>query len=100
MRARSTDFWGPGIAVLVVSLAGTGLLRGEEPKSADLAANVDKLFEKVSGPDVAGCSVGVIHHGKLVYSKGFGSANLEYKVPNTPQTVFETASFSKSFTCV
>ncbi len=40
-----------------------------------------------------------MNRGQLIYSKGFGSANLEYQVPNTPQTVFEVCSFSKSLTC-
>jgi CubicO group peptidase (beta-lactamase class C family) len=36
----------------------------------------------------------------VIYSKGFGSANLEYLAPNTPQTVFDMMSFSKSMTSV
>src|SRR5262245_34824739 len=87
-----------GSVLFLTSLAMCVPVLGEDQAAADLAAKVDGLFEKVNRRDVAGCSVGVVHHGKLVYSKGFGSANLEYQVPNTPQTVFETASFSKTFT--
>src|SRR5688500_11981444 len=67
---------------------------------SDFVPQVDELLAKHNRTDVPGCAVGIIHHGELVYSKGFGSANLEYEVPNTPQTLFETASFSKSFTCL
>jgi CubicO group peptidase (beta-lactamase class C family) len=41
-----------------------------------------------------------VHRGQVIYSKGFGSADLEYQAPNTPQTVFDVMSFSKSLTCV
>ena len=67
---------------------------------ADFTARVDGLFAKWNRRDSPGCAVGIVHRGQVIYSKGFGSANLEYRVPNTPQTVFEVASFSKSLTCV
>lgn len=66
----------------------------------ELAAQIDGLLARHNRPDAPGCAVGIVQHGGLVYSKGFGSADLEHQVANTPQTVFETASFSKSFTCV
>lgn len=34
----------------------------------------------------------------IVYEKGFGYANAEYNIPNTPQTKFRIASITKSFT--
>lgn len=68
-------------------------------KPDELAARVDELFSKWNDPDVPGCAVGIVRQGKLIYSKGFGSANLDYDVPNSPQTIFEIASASKSFTC-
>jgi CubicO group peptidase (beta-lactamase class C family) len=44
--------------------------------------------------------VAVIQHGKLVYEKGYGLANLEYDVPVTPQTIYHVASVSKQFTAM
>ena len=35
--------------------------------------------------------------GDLVYSRGYGYANLDYGIPNTPQTVFDVASVTKQF---
>ena len=77
------------------------VLSNEPPQgiSAELTARVDRLFAKWNRLDSPGCVVGIIKDGELAYSKGFGSANLEYRIPNTPQTVFETASFTKSLTC-
>src|SRR5262249_25000666 len=90
------------IALLIATGSTCGPAIGEEsPASlpADLTVRVDGLFAKWNRPDSPGCAVGIVHRGQLIYSKGFGSANLEYGVPNTPQTVFEVASFSKSLTC-
>jgi CubicO group peptidase (beta-lactamase class C family) len=35
---------------------------------------------------------------QLVYSKGYGLANMEYNIANTPETIFHMASVSKQFT--
>ena len=65
------------------------VLSDEPPQgiSAELTAQVDRLFAKWNRLDSPGCAVGIIKRGKLVYSKGFGSANLEYRIPNTSQTM-------------
>lgn len=59
---------------------------------------VDQLFAQWARPESPGSSIAVIQSGKVIYSKGYGSANLEYGVPNTPATVFHLASVSKQFT--
>ena len=38
--------------------------------------------------------------GRVVYSKGFGYANFEWKIPNTPATRFRIGSVTKPFTAV
>ncbi len=74
-------------------------LAGEAaPLSDGLATKVDQLFAEWSQTDLPGCSVGIVRDGELVYAKGFGTANLDYEVPNSPRTVFEIGSFSKAFT--
>lgn len=40
----------------------------------------------------------VAHEGKVLLRKGYGYANLEHLVPNTPETKFEIASLTKAFT--
>jgi CubicO group peptidase (beta-lactamase class C family) len=37
-------------------------------------------------------------NGELVFEKAFGLADLEFNVPNTPQTIFESGSVAKQFT--
>jgi CubicO group peptidase (beta-lactamase class C family) len=63
-----------------------------------MAHAVDKLFAQWTGPDSPGASIAIIQNGKIIYSQGYGAANLEYGVPNSPATVFPLASVSKQFT--
>ena len=89
------------IAVLALCLAAPCVAGAEPeatPSTAPMAHAVDQLFAQWAGPDSPGASIAIIQNGKIVYSQGYGSANLEYGVPNTPATVFHLASVSKQFT--
>jgi len=59
---------------------------------------VDDLFKKWDNLTSPGAAIGIIQNGELVYSKGYGLANLEHNIPNSPQTAFSIASNSKQFT--
>lgn len=59
---------------------------------------VDKLFKAYDKPNTPGAVLAIVKDGQVVYRKGYGMANLEYAIPNTPSTVFHIASISKQFT--
>ncbi|HUR54431.1 MAG TPA: serine hydrolase domain-containing protein [Gemmataceae bacterium] len=61
-------------------------------------AKVDALFAAWNKPTTPGLAVAIVRDGEVVYSKGFGSANLELAVPITPRTSFNIGSTSKQFT--
>ncbi|CAM1364050.1 conserved exported protein of unknown function [Tenacibaculum soleae] len=61
-------------------------------------SKIDAIFSKWNKPNSPGGSVGVIKDGKLIFTKGYGMANLDYNIPNGPETVFTIASTSKQFT--
>jgi CubicO group peptidase (beta-lactamase class C family) len=58
------------------------------PVEGPMAHAVDQLFAQWAGPDSPRASIAIIQNGKIVYSQGYGAANLEYGVPNSPATVF------------
>jgi CubicO group peptidase (beta-lactamase class C family) len=71
-----------------------------ERTSEDLAAKIDVYMQarvKYSATKFSG-SILVAKDGNAVYEKGFGIANREYDIPNSPQTRFRLASVSKQFT--
>ena len=73
----------------------------QDPHAGSITGNdnpvVDALFESWNMPGSPGCALAVARDGTLVYSRGYGYANLDYDIPNTPQTVFDIASITKQF---
>lgn len=61
-----------------------------------LAANSQELKGKKIRP--TGFSVAVAVNGRVVWAQGYGFADLEQKVPVTPETKFRIGSVSKSLT--
>jgi CubicO group peptidase (beta-lactamase class C family) len=68
------------------------------PQTPDFAPRVDAVFAPLDKKDSPGCALAVVQHGKIVYKRGYGMANLDYNLPNTPATNFYIASSSKQFT--
>jgi CubicO group peptidase (beta-lactamase class C family) len=64
----------------------------------EISVQIDALFKNYNGPDIPGAVVMVVREGKVVYSKGYGLANVEQKIPCTTSTNFRLASVSKQFT--
>lgn len=87
--------------VLLAQEAGQSAKTGQSQEGtleSSITARVDKIFEKWNKPDSPGCAVGVLREGRLVYSRGYGMADLEHRIPITPSTIFNLASVSKEFT--
>lgn len=59
---------------------------------------IDSLFKTWDNNDSPGCAVGIVRNDSLIYTKGYGMANLEYGIAITPETIFHMASVSKQFT--
>lgn len=86
---------------LILPLAGLACAdAGREDPSAgavELAA-LDAVFADYSASDGPGCAFAVSRDGQQVMARAYGMANLEWDLPNTPETVFEPGSVSKQFT--
>jgi len=70
-------------------------------KVAATESAVDQIFRVYAERQhLPGFVYGVVVDGNLVYSSGFGLANLEEQIPADPRSLFRIASMSKSFTAV
>lgn len=49
---------------------------------------------------IPGLQIAVVQKGKIVFSKSYGIANLQYSVPVTPKSIFQINSCTKAFTGV
>ncbi len=83
------------LAVLALVFAPLVCAQGANESTS---STVDAVFSAYAKPDSPGCALGVVRDAKLIYSRGYGLANLEYGLPLTTTTVFDIGSTSKQFT--
>jgi CubicO group peptidase (beta-lactamase class C family) len=86
----------------MISRVIASLMLALVPAGASFAQNVDPRMDQivqsyVSNKQFMG-SVLVARGNDVVFSKGYGSANLEWDVPDTPSTKFRIGSVTKQFT--
>jgi CubicO group peptidase (beta-lactamase class C family) len=87
------------LAVILAATFGVVLtLSSTLASDNDNEKRVDRIFAAYNKPNSPGCAIGVIKDGKFIYSKAYGSANLELGVPLTTQSNFYVGSVSKQFT--
>ena len=66
--------------------------------SQDKIAKIDKMIQAYNDTGQFNGSVLVAESGKIIYIKGFGLANIEWNIPNKPDTKFRLGSITKQFT--
>ena len=87
------------VVLLAFSLESASLHAQTKGLSADKRAQIEKAASSfMAANSVPGISVAVVQDGELVWSAGFGMADLENFVPATPSTLFRLGSISKPVT--
>jgi CubicO group peptidase (beta-lactamase class C family) len=81
-------------------LIATCLLAAVAVRADELAARLDECMSGLAEQGRFSGSVLVGHDGRVLLAKGYGFANLELDVPNTPQTKFRLGSITKQFTAM
>lgn len=80
-----------------VSCAQKSSLDSSNKIKADKIEQIVGLYNKYDGFNG---SILVAHKGEVLYKKGFGFANMEWKVPNSVSTKYRIASITKPFTAI
>src|SRR6218665_1115859 len=62
------------------------------------SVRIDAVFKDYSSRSTPGCALGIYRDGKVLYSRGYGMADLNQPAPITPTTLFDVGSVSKQFT--
>jgi CubicO group peptidase (beta-lactamase class C family) len=78
-------------------VASASAFAGDESSTE---SRVDEVFAEYDGTESPGCALGVFRDGRIVYARGYGTANLEHALANSTQTVFDIGSTSKQFTAM
>ncbi|HKG47343.1 MAG TPA: serine hydrolase [Pyrinomonadaceae bacterium] len=79
------------IAIAVVVSYQTALAQDHAAKIQEVLALAHK-YQQFNG------SALVVENGKVIYKGAYGLANMEWNIPNTPDTKFRLASVTKQFT--
>jgi CubicO group peptidase (beta-lactamase class C family) len=81
-------------AIVLFTLQLQGLAQSQSAK----AAKIEEVMSLANKYGLFNGSVLVAENGKVIYKKGFGQANMEWNIPNTPETRFRLGSITKQFT--
>jgi CubicO group peptidase (beta-lactamase class C family) len=68
-----------------------------KPKTEPIASALDNYFSKEFTPNAPGAAILVMKGEQIVFSKGYGIADIKTKEAITPQTIFNIGSVSKTF---
>jgi CubicO group peptidase (beta-lactamase class C family) len=82
--------------IILAVLVTASCLAQDKTSTADVA-RMEQLIKAYVPSRFMG-SVLVAQNGKVLLDKGYGFANLEWEVPNTPTTKFRLGSITKQFT--
>lgn len=82
--------------MLVITLFSSSSLAAQSTDT--VAESLHKHFQAATDKNWFMGSVLIYKDNKVVLSKGYGMANIENQVPNTPSTKFRIASVTKQFT--
>src|SRR5262245_9629420 len=66
-------------------------------EAAPMASKLDEYLSAAAKQGFTGSAL-VARDGKVIFSKGYGLANAEWEIPNTPQTKFRLGAITKQFT--
>jgi CubicO group peptidase (beta-lactamase class C family) len=66
----------------------------------DKAKQIDDLIRRYVDNGQFNGTVLVVENGKVIFKKGYGLANMEWNIPNTPDTKFRLGSLTKQFTAM
>jgi CubicO group peptidase (beta-lactamase class C family) len=86
------------VSLLILCILGVPVTFVVQAQNDALTARVDQLFANWNKPDSPGCALAIIKDGKIIYQRGYGTADLEHDIPISPASIFYVGSVSKQFT--
>jgi len=63
----------------------------------DTVAQIEKIFARYK-PNNPGAQLAIARHGKVIFSKAWGMADMEHNIPLSTESITEAGSVSKQFT--
>jgi len=88
------------LCLLILMIINLPLLSQDTEEDDSYAKIGEKVQRLMKEGDIPGLSLIIVKGSETVFMKGFGYADVENKVPVSPDTVFELGSCSKAFTAL
>lgn len=86
------------LRLLLLAIFALPACLSAQTQTPDLTPLVTRVFARWDSTTGPGCAVGIDRAGAPRFTRAFGEADLEYDIPNRPETIFEAGSISKQFT--
>ena len=97
-RMRAIRMCIRGAAIIAGSLILVVVLSTTTCVAQDIEAKVDEYVGIYLREGNFSGSILIANKGRVLLSRGYGMADLEHDVPNTPETIFRVGSVTKQFT--
>src|SRR3712207_5572417 len=88
------------VLVLLCAFFTLPVVEAQITIAAGKGKKIDELLQAYFREGLLNGSVLAAERGKVIYKRGFGSANAEFRVPNEPNTKFRIASITKPIVAV
>jgi len=93
------------VTILILSVWIPGWINAQSPREDQRVATSLKMIEawidaQLAYEDIPGMSAGIIYDQDLIWSRGFGFADMAEKCPAEPDTIYSICSISKLFTSI
>lgn len=85
------------LSILIIVLLSYQAINAQSIKEKLLSIS-DSICSQYGETIYPGTAVLIVKDGETVLNKGYGLANIEHNIPNSPTTVFDIGSVSKLFT--
>lgn len=91
--------------LFILIFVTTGLIQAQSLKKDPRVTSALKLIEiwidaQLAYNDIPGMSAAIVYDQDLVWSRGFGYADQDKKIPASPTTIYSICSISKLFTSI
>ena len=91
---------GASVSITPSPTATEAPLSSPIPTRSDPAAEIDRILTFLTERGSFTGAVLVAHDGAVLFSQGYGLADRDKQIPNTPQTKYRLASVTKQFTAM
>ena len=90
------------LTIAVLSVSPAYGQQAQAPQTLDLRKAIEQVDALAAGElatdNIGAITIGIVSGGKLVWTKSYGYADTEKKIPASKDTVYRIASITKQFT--